>query len=71
MRKWLHFFITEAYKRYFVSSGYSYLKSKGMDINLWVESIIDGRKADFFTLFTINVLLETHMVVHLKNDEIW
>ena len=71
MRKWLHFFITEAYRKYFVSSGYSYLKSKGMDINLWAESIIDGRKVDFFTLFAINILLETHMAVHLKNGEIW
>ena len=50
MRKWLHFFITEAYKKYFVSSGYQYLYSKGMDPNMWSESIIDGRKADFFCI---------------------
>ena len=71
MRKWLHFFVMDAYRKYCVSSGYSYLKSKGMDINLWAESIIDGRKADFFTLFAINILLETHTAVHLRNDEIW
>ena len=42
-----------------------------MDLDMWSESIIDGRKADFFALFAINVLLEMHSVVHLKNGVIW
>ena len=42
-----------------------------MDINLWAKSITDGRKVDFFILFAINILLETHMAVYLKNGEIW
>ena len=47
MRKWLHFFVTEAYNKYFISSGYQYLNGKGMDLDMWSESIIDGRKAYF------------------------
>ena len=42
-----------------------------MDFDMWSESIIDGRKADIFALFAINVSLEMHTMVHSKNGVIW
>ena len=50
---------------------FNYLAKKGLDIDLWAESIIDGRKPDFLVLFALNVLIETHAIVHTKNGKVW
>ena len=71
MRCWLHYFITEVYKSHFKHVGFNYLAKKGLDIDLWVESIKDGCRPDFFTLFTLNMLLEMHVTVHIKDNKIW
>ena len=52
-------------------AGFNYLAKKGLNIDLWAESIIDGRKLDFLVLFALNVLIETHTVVHTKNGKVW
>ena len=44
---------------------------KGLDLDLWAESIKDGHHPDFFTLFALNALLETHAVVHIGSNKIW
>ena len=71
MRRWLHYFITEVYKSHFKWVGFNYLANKGLDLDLWAESMKDGCHPDFFTLLTLNFLLETHMAVHIKNNKIW
>ena len=48
-----------------------YLKSKGLRIDMWSESITDGRKGDVLVLFGINLLTEMHCLVHLANGQIW
>ena len=63
--------IMEAYRKHFIRAGFNYLAKKGLDIDLWAESIIDGRKLEFLVLFALNVLIETHTVVHTKNGKIW
>ena len=71
MCHWLHFFITVAYQKNFIRASFNYLAKKSPDIDLWAESIIDRRKQDFLILFTLNVLIETYMVVHTKGGKVW
>ena len=47
MRDWLHYFITIVYKTHFKRIGLTYLTSKGLSLELWVESIKNGRRPDF------------------------
>ena len=71
MREWLHYFVTEVYKSHFKWIGYNYLAKKGLDLDLWAESIKDGHRPDFLTLFALNALLEMHAAVHIKDNKIW
>ena len=71
MREWLHYFVTVVYKTHFKWIGFNYLGSKGLSLELWAESIKDGRRPDFLVLLTLNALLETHAVVHIANDNMW
>ena len=71
MREWLHYFITVVYKAHFKRIGLTYLTSKGLNLELWVESIKDGRRPDFLVLLALNALLETHAVVHISNGKTW
>ena len=45
--------------------------TKGQNLNLWAECILDGQKGDFLVPFAINILLEMHTVVHLSGRKIW
>ena len=47
MGEWLHYFITVVYKVHFRRIGSTYLANKGLDLELWAESIKDGRHPDF------------------------
>ena len=57
MHRWLHCFVTEANCKNFIRARFNYLARKGLDIDLWAKSIIDGRKPDFLVLFALNVLV--------------
>ena len=69
MREWLHYFVTVVYKVHFRQIGLTYLANKGLNLELWAESIKDGRYPDFFVLLALNALLETHAVVHISNGK--
>ena len=71
MRDWLHYFITTVYEAHFKRIGLTYLTSKGLSLEVWAESIKDGRRLDFFVLLALNALLETHAVVHISNNRMW
>ena len=71
MKEWLHYFITVVYKVHFRRIGSPYLANKGLDLELWAESIKDGRRPDFFVLLALNALLETHAVVHINEGKTW
>ena len=71
MREWLHYLITVVYKVHFRQIGFTYLAKKGLDLDLWAESIKDGRHPDFSVLLALNTLLETHAIVHINENKIW
>ena len=71
MRCWLHYFVTKVYNSHFKWVGFNYLVKKGLDLDLLAESIKDECYPNFFTLFTLNLLLETHVAVHIKDNKIW
>ena len=71
MRDWLHYFITVVYKMQFKRISFNYLSSKGLSLDLWVESIKDGRRPDFLVLLALNALLEMHAMVHVADGKIW
>ena len=37
----------------------------------WLDSVIDGRKGDVLTLLGLSMLVEKHVLVHLKGGNIW
>ena len=51
-------------------SGLQLSAQKGQDIDLWAESIMDGRRPDFLVLFALNVLIETHTAVDINKKAV-
>ena len=47
------------------------MKSKGLSIDTWSQSITDDHKGDVLILFGLNLLMEMHCIVHLANGQIW
>ena len=37
----------------------------------WLDSLIDGHKGDVLTLLGLSMLVEKHVLVHLKGGNIW
>ena len=40
-----------------------------MSFEMWLKSVIDGRKGDILTLFNLNILTDTY--VHLHDSGHW
>ena len=70
VREWLKVFVL-MHKVQLAKKAKQYLKLKGLSIDMWSESITDGHKGDVLVLFGLNLLTETHCVVHLANGQIW
>ena len=70
MREWLKFFVL-LHRKFFEQRAHSYLESKGLSLDNWSESITDGQKGDVLVLYCLNMLTESHTVLHLKNGLIW
>ena len=70
VREWLKLFVI-MHKVQLAKKAKQYLKSKGLSIDTWSESTTDSRKGDVLVLFGLNLLTETHCVVHLANGQIW
>ena len=71
MRRWLKFFMTTVYPRNFEVAGHYCLMPKGLTLDIWVDGIEDGCKGDFLALYSLNLMLDMHTVVHLRNDRLW
>ena len=54
----------------FECAGYHCLTAKGLTLDIWSDSIEDGRKGDFLSLYGLNLMLDTHTVVHLSNGRL-
>ena len=48
-----------------------YLQSKGMSLDIWMDALQEGCKGDTLTLYSLSMILDVHMVVHLCNGKIW
>ena len=70
MREWLKLFVI-MHKTALAQKAKGYFELKGLDITTWAESIVDGRKGDVAVLYTLNIMMETHCLVHLSNGNIW
>ena len=70
MHEWLKFFVL-LHRKSFEHRAHSYLKSNGLSLNNWSNSITDSRKGDVLVLYCLNLLTETHIVLHLKDGGIW
>ena len=71
IRRWLKFFMTTVYPKNFEVAGHHCLMPKGLSLDSWANSIEDGQKGDFLALYGLNLMLDTHTVVHLRNDRLW
>ena len=61
MRTWLKLYV-DMYKQQFKQVGNEYLKSKGLDFDLWRDSIKDSRKGDVVVLLGLNYLMGMHTI---------
>ena len=68
MRDWLKLFVV-MHQKHIGRKASEYLKSKGLTVELWANGIRDGRKGDVLVLYCLNLLLETHTLVHLKGGK--
>ena len=68
MRRWLKFFMMTVYPRNFEVAGHYCLRPKGLTLDIWADSIEDGQKGDLLMLYSLNLMLDMHTLVHLKND---
>ena len=71
IRRWLKIFMTTVYPKDFECAGYHCLTPKGLTLDLWSDSIKDGQKGDFTSLYGLNLMLNTHTVIHLSNNRLW
>ena len=70
MQEWLKLFVL-MHRKHFANEASEYLKSKGLTIEIWSEGICDCRKGNVLVLFRLNLLLEIHTVMSLKNGLTW
>ena len=70
MRSWLGFFVT-VHHCFFVSCASVYLRSKGLKLDTWMESIKAGRCGDILVLYGLCLLTDSHCVVHLNRNCVW
>ena len=71
IRQWLKFFMMTIYPKNFEIAGHYCLVPKGLTLDIWADSIEDGQKGDFLTLYGLNLMLDTHTIVHLHNNRLW
>ena len=71
IRRWLKFFMMTVYPKNFECAGYHCLTVKGLTLDLWSDSMEDGWKGNFLSLYGLNLMLDTHTVVHLSNNQLW
>ena len=71
MRRCLKFFMTTVYPRNFEVAGHHCLMPKGLTLDIWADGIENGWKGDFLALYGLNLMLDMHTVVHLRNDRLW
>ena len=69
MRRWIKFFMMTVYPRNFEVAGHC-LMPKGLTLDIWAGGIEDGWKGDFLMLYGLNLMLDMHTLVHLKNNRI-
>ena len=70
MCEWLKLFVL-MHRKHIARKGSVYLESKGLTIELWADGIFDSRKGDVLVLYTLNLLLEIHTIVHLIDGRMW
>ena len=68
--KWLKTFVISDCA-HFEECASEYLQSKGMSLDLWMDALCDGCKGHILTLYSLSMILDVHMVVHLCNGKIW
>ena len=59
------------YPKNFEVAGHYCLLPKGLMLDIWADSIEDGRKGDFVVLYGLNLMLDTHTLMHLQNNRLW
>ena len=68
--KWLKTFVISNCA-HFEECASKYLQSKGISLDIWMDALHEGHKGDTLTLYGLSMILDVHMVVHLRNGKIW
>ena len=59
------------HRQYFIRIAVKYFESKGLMVDSWMDCILEGIKGDVLNLLSLCMLVEKHVVVHLKNNQVW
>ena len=70
MRQWLKLFSISNQQNLEVRAR-RYLASKGLAFDNWMTSITDGMKGDILVLYTLCMLFDKHVIVHLRHGLVW
>ena len=70
MRTWLHLFI-RLHRHFFTLLATKYFKCKGLTMDNWLDTVIEGCKGNVLMLLGLCMLVEKHVLVHLKFGAIW
>ena len=70
MRQWLKLFAISNQRNLEQRAGH-YLASKGLAFENWTSSITDGMKGDILVLYTLCMLFDKHVIVHLRHGQVW
>ena len=68
MHEWLKLFVL-MHRKHISNKASEYLESKGLTVEIWADGIQDGQKGDVLILFALNLLMEMHTIVHLKDGQ--
>ena len=70
MRQWLKLFSISNQQNLEVRAR-RYLASKGLAFDNWMTSITNGMKGDILVLYTLCMLFDKHVIVHLRHGLVW
>ena len=69
MHQWVHVY-TLTHKKLVHCAAVKYLHSKGLKLLLWLNSVIEGNRADILSIFLMCKVTQIHCFIHTKNG-IW
>ena len=70
LHRYLAYFVN-LYPKQITQKVNTYLESKKLTLDEWLNSVKDGRRRDILCVFLLSMATASHTAVHLKHNKIW